>query len=509
LEVPEILHLGRQIASGLAAAHAQGLIHRDITPGNILIETGVQQKIKITDFGLARAVDDASISSSGVIAGTPMYMAPEQAQGHALDHRVDLFSLGSVLYQMASGRPPFRAASIIAVLRRVVDQTPRPIREIIPTVPEWMCEIISRLHAKQPADRIQTAAELAELLTRCQSELQRDGKVTSVSNPLRENSAVEESQTADANLVTKVDPAGITPDQARERSPSRAPNWFMITGFLSLAALIGIFVRSGSEAPPGNNSLRPSIDETLNGDASRPTDPREGPSVSAESESLVEQPANQSRRDGMQNNLALELNGTTDWIQLPIADDRDGPFTIEAYVQFTDKRKRMETIVAAFIAPNGIGMTLFENQLEAAISFANDPTWSTAKSGILPETRKANHLAVVFDGRILRVYLNGHLVSQSEPPNPHVPSQGRFCLGGFEGQDLLAGQIDEIRFSKTARYQRDFIPSPRFEPDTETLALYHCDDDHGDVLQDSSEQRLHGKIFGAARVPSFIIPRQP
>src|SRR5262249_61217430 len=108
LDVPEVLRIGRQIAEGLAAAHATDLIHRDIKPGNVLLEGG-QHKVKITDFGLARTADDASISQSGIIAGTPMYMAPEQAQGEPLDQRADLFSLGSVLYQMGTGRPPFRA----------------------------------------------------------------------------------------------------------------------------------------------------------------------------------------------------------------------------------------------------------------------------------------------------------------------------------------------------------------------------------------------------------------
>ncbi len=132
LEISTVLSLGRQIAEGLAAAHSQGLIHRDIKPSNILLEPSPSNRVKITDFGLARAADDASLTQSGVIAGTPMFMAPEQALGQKLDQRADLFSLGSVLYQMVSGRPPFRANNTVAALKRVTEDTPRSIREIIP-----------------------------------------------------------------------------------------------------------------------------------------------------------------------------------------------------------------------------------------------------------------------------------------------------------------------------------------------------------------------------------------
>ena len=102
LDVPTVLRLGKQIADGLAAAHAGNLIHRDIKPGNIMLEGGTGDRIRITDFGLARTVDDASMTQSGIIAGTPMYMAPEQAQGDKLDQRADLFSLGTVLADIAA-----------------------------------------------------------------------------------------------------------------------------------------------------------------------------------------------------------------------------------------------------------------------------------------------------------------------------------------------------------------------------------------------------------------------
>ncbi len=112
-----------------------------------------------------------------MIAGTPMFMAPEQAAGDTLDHRADLFSLGSVLYTMCSGRPPFRASSTLAVLKRVAEDTPRPIQEIIPEVPQWLCDLIARLHAKKPEDRIGTAREVADLLGQGLAALQQPANV--------------------------------------------------------------------------------------------------------------------------------------------------------------------------------------------------------------------------------------------------------------------------------------------------------------------------------------------
>ncbi|MHC4403941.1 MAG: protein kinase domain-containing protein [Planctomycetota bacterium] len=163
LELKEILRIGKQTALGLAAAHAEGLIHRDVKPANILLENGVE-RVKITDFGLARAVDDISMTKTGVVAGTPEYMSPEQAQGLPVDHRSDLFSLGCLMYAMCTGRSPFRADSTVAVIRRVCDDTPRPIREVNSEIPDWLAAIVDRLLAKDAADRLQSASEVADLL---------------------------------------------------------------------------------------------------------------------------------------------------------------------------------------------------------------------------------------------------------------------------------------------------------------------------------------------------------
>ncbi len=167
-----VLRIGAQIAAGLAAAHEQGLVHRDIKPENILLEEGVE-RVTLTDFGLARAVDDASVTQDGTIAGTPQYMSPEQARGESVDQKSDLFSLGSVLYALCTGRPPFRADSSYGVMRRITDEEPRPIRELNPDIPEWLCRIIARLMSKQSDDRFASAREVAELLEECLAHVQQ------------------------------------------------------------------------------------------------------------------------------------------------------------------------------------------------------------------------------------------------------------------------------------------------------------------------------------------------
>ncbi|HTI50989.1 MAG TPA: serine/threonine-protein kinase [Planctomycetaceae bacterium] len=163
LPLREVVRIGMQAAHGLAAAHAQGLIHRDIKPGNILLEPP-HDRVKVTDFGLARAAEDVKLTRTGFVSGTPLYMAPEQAMGAPADHRSDLFSLGAILYEMCAGQPPFTGDSALAILRKIADAKAPPLRELNPAIPAWFADTIDRLLAKNPDDRIQTAAQLAELL---------------------------------------------------------------------------------------------------------------------------------------------------------------------------------------------------------------------------------------------------------------------------------------------------------------------------------------------------------
>jgi len=166
LDLESALSIGLQVAGGLEAAHAQGLIHRDVKPANVLLAKGTERAI-ITDFGLARAADDASLTSSGVLAGTPHYMSPEQARGEPVDFRSDLFSLGSLLFAMLAGQPPVNR-ELGSETIRVIGTEPMPrLRTVVADAPEWVERLVSWLHEPRAEDRPESARQVAETLEQC------------------------------------------------------------------------------------------------------------------------------------------------------------------------------------------------------------------------------------------------------------------------------------------------------------------------------------------------------
>jgi len=164
LSFDEVLSLGIQIAAGLAAAHEVGIVHRDLKPQNILVDGAGHAYI--SDFGLAKSYEATAIAltRAGDFIGTPRYMAPESVEGKPADHRSDLYALGLMLYEMASGTEPFTGASAIEVLLQRARITPKPLRAVAPDVPAYFSDIVMRALEKDPAARYQTArAMLADL----------------------------------------------------------------------------------------------------------------------------------------------------------------------------------------------------------------------------------------------------------------------------------------------------------------------------------------------------------
>ncbi len=171
LPVAEALRIAAEMAEGLAAAHAGGMIHRDIKPGNVWLE-GEQSKVKLLDFGLVRSQADPSrLTQEGGLVGTPAYMAPEQAQGAAVDGRADLFSLGCVLYQMLTGRRPFQGKDPVTVLWSLAMDRPPAPQALNPEVPGAVSELTLRLLSKDPAGRPASARDVVEQIAALQRQL--------------------------------------------------------------------------------------------------------------------------------------------------------------------------------------------------------------------------------------------------------------------------------------------------------------------------------------------------
>ncbi|MBX9584786.1 MAG: serine/threonine protein kinase [Gemmataceae bacterium] len=170
-ELPVALSVLRQVAAALGAAHEAGLVHRDVKPENVLVTRKVG--VKVADFGLSRAFadDDPRLTKSGLVVGTPVYLSPEQAQGKAVDHRSDLYSLGVTAYHLLAGEPPFRGETAIDVALKHVTDRPRPLADLRPDLPPDLCGLVHKLLAKDPNDRYQSAREVLRDLAKVRDGL--------------------------------------------------------------------------------------------------------------------------------------------------------------------------------------------------------------------------------------------------------------------------------------------------------------------------------------------------
>ncbi len=183
-----VIHVSKEVAKGLSAAHQRNFIHRDIKPGNIflVLDNDVTvtapvgsaapslPPVKLLDFGLARPLQDTSnLTANGYVVGTPYYMAPEQAQGDPLDTRCDLFSLGCVMYQMCTQQKPFDGADTLAILSSLVRDEPRPIDQLNRQMPASLIRLIHQLMSKNREDRPASSAEVVEALLAIEREVEQ------------------------------------------------------------------------------------------------------------------------------------------------------------------------------------------------------------------------------------------------------------------------------------------------------------------------------------------------
>ncbi len=160
--IERALTIAIQVCTAVGAAHKAGLIHCDVKPQNILVTS--EERVKVTDFGIARALTSTPVAEGGGVWGTPDYLSPEQAAGERLGPPTDVYSIGVVMYEMLTGRLPFEAESGVAMALKHLREEPRPINELNPRVPPGLARIVHKVLAKEPSARYRTASQLAQIL---------------------------------------------------------------------------------------------------------------------------------------------------------------------------------------------------------------------------------------------------------------------------------------------------------------------------------------------------------
>ncbi|QEG31133.1 Serine/threonine-protein kinase PrkC [Gemmata obscuriglobus] len=263
-DLPVTLSIMRQVALALQKAHDQGIVHRDIKPENILVTRKVE--VKVTDFGLSRFFtgeeQPTHLTQSGVTLGTPLYMSPEQVQGHPVDHRSDIYSFGVTCFHLLAGEPPFRGASAFEVaLKHVQDPAPQ-LADLRPDLPADLCGMVHKMMAKKPADRYQSARDVVRDLVKV-----RDGLSTGTATlALTQHGSVPASSSSNAVLLLSQSGAAV-PAGAR----GRWRLWAGLAGALAafggglVALLVPPRAETGASAPapaplpagPGLPDVRP------------------------------------------------------------------------------------------------------------------------------------------------------------------------------------------------------------------------------------------------------------
>ena len=493
-----------QAARGLAHAHRKGIIHRDVKPSNLMLSTdGV---VKVLDLGLARmneelqsveqdvslhqtttAIDDQPgetrdhLTHAGTLMGTVAFMAPEQAvDTHNVDHRADIYSLGCTLYYLLIGEPPYRGET---PMQTVIGHRESPIpslRRFRPDVPEGLEAICRKMMAKKRGDRQQSMAEVI-------TEIEGRGLGLPDQNRRGENrySAPNiETDASQSDYVRNLKGGG------RAKKHSWRLRTTVVVGLVLASVSGSLLWRSGVDQDEGPQQATESGVGTANHN----------------SESRGVELASPRPATAGSANFALQFDGIDDYVELPSIPPGSTPsLTIEARLRV---RSSSDTGIV-YQGPNN-SHKLYHNSAESQLKpqfwvfgyeFGNGCLNAISHDKV--NEGRERHIAAVWEDNEPRLYIDGLLVSSADsgywtriPGFVHAYIGGRPQLGIWRSSSI-DGTIDEFRISTSVRYTADFTPADRFEPDADTLALYHFDEGQGDVLIDSSGNGHHGKIIGA------------
>jgi len=244
LPVPEAMEIMRQMLSGLQAAHREGVIHRDLKPGNIMRDG--QGRVVVMDFGLARSLAGDGMTRTGTMLGTMEYMSPEQAQAKELDARSDIFTVGLICYELLTGKTPYHADSVVASLLKRVQERAVPPSDWDATIPQLVSELVSKCLERDPGDRWQSAQDVVDRIDEIQGR-----------RPLSVMTSPPAVSTTAAPVSIAAPPVSITPAPVPGPGPARNKRLqiVLVVGVLAIAGTIGWFLKSRPQTAGGHKNV--------------------------------------------------------------------------------------------------------------------------------------------------------------------------------------------------------------------------------------------------------------
>ncbi|HEX4132873.1 MAG TPA: protein kinase [Pirellulales bacterium] len=555
----------RQAACGLAFAHSEGVVHRDIKPANLLLDKKGVVKIldmglaRFDDGNAAQAMNEG-LTQSGQVMGTVDYMAPEQAfDTRYADARADIYSLGCSLYRLLAGEAIYGGETM---MQKFLAHREAPIPDLCARraeVPAALQAVFARMVAKKPEERYATMTEVVAALDGVRagasaSYFNEPRSLASGSEPSEATmawqnapyTALPGAEATMAHIAPEIqtDPKSVLIVRRGQRAvgsqkgpPRKNRNLLIAAGAAGFfALLLGVIVyvynhkgekvaeikTDGTElvpvsVPPGgsvavkaqsgtpqatgaNNALLPS------GEGGR----RPDESAVAASTSPHPNPLPKGEGAGGAANYELDLSAVVDdktfaHVELPRRHP-DDPVTVEMFIRSRNRRPINQALFCFQTFSNRISMKQYSGRI----------WWLGAGGGgkdnqvaFTPtETDQRLHVAGVMADNALQLYVDGRLAGTSSLTTKPAKTFEICNLGAMAPAPKdntwapFDGTIDEVRISDGARYDKDFTPQERLEPDAQTWALYHCDEGSGDVLVDASGRGNHGKVIGATWVRS-------
>ena len=382
ISIENVVRIGRQLAAGLAAAHSKGVVHRDIKPGNIMLNA-VTGKVLLGDFGLARAAENSKLTRTGTMVGTPAYVAPEVlASDNEADHRSDLFSLGVVLYAMCSGESPFQSDSLLGTLHRVSSVDPVELSSKAPHVPKQLSRVVMRLLQKDPQQRFQSAQEVRLALGADRAGIDLPPETT------------QPKSTAVDSRDSAFDPSKLSVAAPRSRGRQRRSRYpialvaVVVSLFLVVSVIVYALIDMGGDnvAVTQNHGEQETIDQPRQAVAQAATPAAQTPEREEHASSLTWPPAPLDPEPASTEWLIVRVNkdgevteGFDSFHQLSDGDAFAGELSIRSNDPIEVPQCRIESSGATLRAAEGFTPTLRfapdeENEGESMFAVSGDLT---------------------------------------------------------------------------------------------------------------------------------------